>query len=110
MSSLRWETQSAIKALGGRLYSHELMDTLFMLPYCRIRNLVESGVAKQQTAGRYLHVLAEAGILREIPSGREKLYLNHRLMRVLCDGAETGEPFPEAKWGRTCEKFQKKFS
>ncbi len=94
---LMGETKSAIKALGGRLYSHELIDTLFMLPYCRIRNLVESGVAKQQTAGRYLHALAEAGILSEIPSGREKLYLNHRLMRVLCDGADTWEPFPEAK-------------
>ncbi len=91
---LMGETKNAIKALGGRLYSHELIDTLFMLPYCRIRNLVDAGVAKQQTAGRYLHALAEAGILREIPSGRDKLYLNHRLMRVLCDGADAWEPFP----------------
>ena len=88
------DTKGAVKALGGRLYSRELMDILFMLPYCRIRNLVEAGVAKQQTAGRYLHALARAGILREISSGREKLYLNHRLMRVLCDGADSWEPFP----------------
>lgn len=52
-----------------------------------------AGVARQQTAGRYLHALSEAGILREIPSGREKLYLNHRLLRVLCDGADDWEPF-----------------
>lgn len=90
---LMGETKTAIKALGGRLYSHELIDTLFKLPYCRIRNLVDAGVARQQTAGRYLHALSEAGILREIPSGREKLYLNHRLLRVLCDGADDWEPF-----------------
>ena len=66
---------------------------LFKLPYCRIRNLADAGVARQQTAGRYLHALSEAGILREIPSGREKLYLNHRLLRVLCDGADDWEPF-----------------
>jgi hypothetical protein len=57
------------------------------------RNLADACVARQQTAGRYLHALSEAGILREIPSGREKLYLNHRLLWVLCDGADDWEPF-----------------
>ena len=89
---LMGETKTALKALGGHLYSHELIDTLFRLPYCRIRNLVDAGVAKEQTSGRYLHALADAGIVREIPSGREKLYLNYRLLQVLCDGADTWEP------------------
>lgn len=90
---LMGEAKIAIKAMGGHLYSHELIDTLFRLPYCRIRNLVDAGVAKQQTAGRYLRALAGAGILREVPFGREKLYLNHRLLQVLCEGADDWEPF-----------------
>ena len=92
---LMGETKNAIRALGGRIYSHELLDTLFKLPYCRIRNLVEAGVARQQTAGRYLHALASAGILREVRMGRDKLYFNHRLFDVLCGGAETWAPFPK---------------
>ena len=91
---LMGETKTAIRALGGHLYSHELIDTLFKLPYCRIRNLVEAGVAKQQTAGRYLHALAAADILREVRTGRDKLFLNHRLFDVLCGGADEWEPFP----------------
>lgn len=91
---LMGETKAAVRALGGRLCSQELLDTLFKLPYCRIRNLVEAGVAQQQTAGRYLHALAAAGILREIRTGRDKLFFNHRLFDVLCGGVADWVPFP----------------
>ena len=80
------ETKDQLRAMGGGIYSHELINVLFRLPYCRIRNLVEAEVAKAQTAGRYLHALANAGLLREIPFGREKLYLNWRLYDILCGG------------------------
>lgn len=81
------ETKGTLREMGGGIYSHELINVLFRLPYCRIRNLVDAGIAKPQTAGRYLHALANAGILREIPSGREKLFLNWRLYDILCGGA-----------------------
>lgn len=38
---------------------------LFNQPYCRIENLVEAGIAKRETASRYLKVLAAAALLRE---------------------------------------------
>jgi len=50
---------------------------------CRIDNLVERGVAKRQTASIYLKQLVSIGILKEMEVGREKLYINTRLLREL---------------------------
>jgi hypothetical protein len=52
-------------------------------PYCRIRNVVDAGIAERQTAAVYLKQLAGAGVLEEIKVGREKLFINPRLMRLL---------------------------
>lgn len=66
-----------------KIYTHELIQALFAQPYCRIENLVERGVAKRQTASTYLKQLVEIGVLEEMSAGREKLYLNTRLLREL---------------------------
>lgn len=66
-----------------KIYTHELIQALFAQPYCRIENLVERGVAKRQTASNYLKQLVEIGVLEEMNAGREKLYLNTRLLREL---------------------------
>jgi Fic family protein len=64
-------------------YSRELIDLIFVQPYCRIENVVEAGIAKRQTASVYLHGLAEAGILREEQVGLNKLFLNTRFLKLL---------------------------
>ena len=56
-----------------------------MQPYCRIENLVQAGVAKRQTASRYLKLLAGSGVLEERKSGREKLFINPRLLALLAE-------------------------
>ncbi len=66
-----------------KIYTHELIQALFAQPYCRIENLVERGVAKRQTASTYLKQLVEIGVLEEMSAGREKLFLNTRLLREL---------------------------
>lgn len=66
-----------------KIYSHELIQTLFMQPYCRIENLVEAGIARRQTASLYLRQLVDIGVLEEMTSGREKLWLNTRLLNEL---------------------------
>lgn len=68
-----------------KIYSWELVQILFAQPYCRIDNLVESGLAKRQTASVYLKQLVEIGVLDEMTTGREKLYLNTRLLQELND-------------------------
>jgi Fic family protein len=70
-----------VEAAGG--YSRELVELLFVQPYCRIRNVVEAGIAQRQTAAEYLKELASAGILLEVKVGREKLFINPRLMQLL---------------------------
>lgn len=66
-----------------KIYSWELVQTVFSQPYCRIDNLVESGIAKRQTASTYLKQLVDIGVLEEVVSGREKLYINTRLLQEL---------------------------
>jgi Fic family protein len=68
-----------------KIYTHELMDVVFTQPYCRIDNLVQAGIAKRETASRYLKLLAEQGILRERKLGREKLFVHTALLELLAE-------------------------
>lgn len=61
----------------------DLIELLFKLPYCRIADVVDADIAKRQTAAVYLQSLADAGILSVQERGREKLFLNHRLIALL---------------------------
>ena len=45
--------------------------------------MAEAGIAERQTAAVYLKELAGAGVLQEVKVGREKLFINPRLTRVL---------------------------
>lgn len=65
------------------IYSRELVELIFVQPYCRIGNIVESGIAKRQTASVYLKELSDIGVLKEVKAGREKLFINPRLMTLL---------------------------
>jgi Fic family protein len=68
-----------------KIYSRELIELFFTQPYCRISNLVESGVAKRQTASVYLKELTTLGILREVKVGREKLFIHPQFLKLLTD-------------------------
>jgi Fic family protein len=72
-----------LRASHPKLYDRDLVDVIFEQPYCRIRNVVERGLGTRQSASRYLKGLVEAGVLREVRSGREKLFVNPRLMALL---------------------------
>ncbi|MHC4745537.1 MAG: protein adenylyltransferase Fic [Planctomycetota bacterium] len=72
-----------------KIYSRELIDEVFTQPYCRIDNLVQRGIAKRQTASRYLKLLVEIGVLEERKIGREKLFVNPHLLSLLADEGET---------------------
>lgn len=81
--TLMAETTEYVREKLPKIYTHELVQSLFAQPYCRIDNLVERGIAKRQTASAYLKQLVEIGVLEEMSAGREKLYLNTRLLREL---------------------------
>jgi Fic family protein len=72
-----------LRRVHPKLYDRDLVDVIFEQPYCRIRNVVDRGLGTRQSASRYLHGLVDAGVLREVRVGREKLFLNPRLMALL---------------------------
>jgi Fic family protein len=75
------------------IYSRELVDAVFEFPYCRIGNLTERGLAKRQTASVYLKELVKVGVLTEKQAGRERFFINPRLMQLLTRDANVTEPF-----------------
>ncbi len=85
-----------VKARASKIYSRELVDMLFVQPYCRIQNLVEADIAKRQTASVYLKQLASLGMLREVKVGREKLFLHNNFVRLL-----TSDDHPVLAYGST---------
>jgi Fic family protein len=87
-------TAAHIRQRLPKIYSHELTNLIFKLPYCRISNLVEDGIAKRQTASVYLKQLVEAGVLVEAETTKEKLFIHPRLLRLLTTDSNDFEPFP----------------
>ena len=76
-------TIAHVKQAAPKIYSRELVDLIFDLPYCRIQNLVERGLSGRQAASRHLKLLVGIGVLEARPVGREKLFIHPKLMRLL---------------------------
>jgi Fic family protein len=66
-----------------KIYTWELIELLFKQPYCRIANVVDAGLAKRQTASVYLKLLADLGVLREVTTGRESLFVHPKYVELL---------------------------
>ena len=79
------ETATAVRQGRPKIYSRELVELIFVHPYCRISDVVAADIAKRQTAAVYLNALAAEGILRQIKAGRENLYLNPPLLALLAE-------------------------
>lgn len=76
-----------------KIYSRELIDVLFSQPYCRIQNLVDAGIAKRETAARYLRELVEIGVLEDQRMGKEILFLHPAYLRLLSDNNHTPQRY-----------------
>jgi len=85
-----------VKQHAPKLYSQELVELVFIQPYCRIGNVVDAGLAKRQAASEYLKELCDIGVLEEIRSGREKLFIHPQLIKLL-----TAEGHRVPKYGAT---------
>ena len=85
-----------VKTRASKIYTRELVDMLFVQPYCRIQNLVDAEIAQRQTASVYLQQLTELGMLRGIRVGREKLFIHPNFVRLL-----TSDDHPVLPYGST---------
>jgi Fic family protein len=101
----RWTTAkiAAIRALAEhttehvrtrlpKSYARELVDVIFEQPWCRSANLVDKGIARRQAASRCLHDFAALGVLREMPLGKEELFIHHKLMQLLSQDSNPFQP------------------
>ena len=86
IKSIRELMEHTAQYVHGKLpktYSWELVEILFKQPYCRIGNLVDAGIAKRQTASVYLKQLCDIGILKEVKSGRETIFVHPKYIELL---------------------------
>ena len=93
--SLERQTIEYIRSINdlNKIYSRELIDLIFQRPYCRSSTLVDANVAQRQTAMKYLKIMSEYGILMPFNLGREKLFINTRLMDLLASDSHQFTPF-----------------
>jgi hypothetical protein len=58
-----------------------------------ISNLVDRGIAKRQTASAYLKELVRIGVLEEKQAGKERLFINPRLLLLLTRETNQSAPY-----------------
>lgn len=93
-------TAAFVSKQAPSIYSRELIELLFEQPYCRISNIVAAGLAHRETASTYLRRLTDMGVLKEIRRGRDKLFLNPRLLAMLTSDSNHFNALEPARAGR----------
>ncbi len=77
------ETVEYVKKSLPKIYSKELVEELFVHPYCKIEFLVNVLGIERKAASKYLVQLEDVGILKQYKIGREKIFINLKLLELL---------------------------
>lgn len=83
IENLMKDFSTEIQAKLPKIYSKDLVEVLFRLPYTKRKYLEEAGMGNLKTVGNYLHELEDNNFLKSEKVGKEKLYLNYRLLSIL---------------------------
>ncbi len=110
LETARWTTQKIqsirqlmeitadyVRETRPKVYNRDLLDLIFIQPYCRITNVVDAKIAHRQTAANYLKELCEIGVLAEAKIGREKLFIHPRFLQLLTADNHTVYPYERDK-------------
>lgn len=95
--SLMDHTAEHIRQSAPKIYSREIVELIFNMPYCRIANVVERGIAKRQAASTYLKALCQAGVLLEEKVGRDKLFLHRKYLDLLSSDEHHFNDYPSSR-------------
>lgn len=71
------------RAQMGRRYRKELIELIFQQPFTRIAFLEQAGIARRDAASVHLRELERIGLLRSHKYGRDVLYFNETLFKLL---------------------------
>lgn len=77
------KTIETVKEKASKIYSKELVETLFVNPYCKIEFITKSVNVERKAASRYLHQLEEIGVLKSYKIGKENIFINTELIELL---------------------------
>jgi len=77
------ETTDLIKQNAPKIYSRELVEIIFKELYTRISNVENALDITRKTASNYLNELVKIGILEVESKGREKIFINKRLLEIV---------------------------
>lgn len=83
MNVLIEETSLEIKTKHPKMYSKELVEILFSEFYTRIGNVEQGLNVTRKTASNYLNELTDSGILTVKIKGKDKLFVNQRLVQLM---------------------------
>ena len=78
-------TAEKIKDELPKIYSRELVDLIFFEFYTKISYIEEGLGVSRKTAYKYLSQLEEKGYLESEKIGRERIYLNKKLFKIVKD-------------------------
>lgn len=93
IKSLMDEAAQYVSEALPKIYSRELIEALFMQPYCRTGDVVDAGIGHRNTVSRYLKELTQSGVLESRKEGRERLYINWRFLELLTGDSNEFKPF-----------------
>jgi len=68
-----------------KIYSKELVETIFENPYSKTDFLVKKLNVNRKTAAKYFTELENNGFLTHAQIGREKIFIHKKLMRILSE-------------------------
>ncbi|MGL5057796.1 MAG: Fic family protein, partial [Fusobacteriaceae bacterium] len=77
------ETMILIQNKAPKIYSKDLVETLFLHPYTKIDFLAENLGISRQTASSYLNQIEELNILKKEKVGKYNYYINLKLFQLL---------------------------
>ena len=77
------EIKSQVRAENKKIYSSELIQSLFVYPVITPTKLANELNKHYTTTSKYLAQLTEMGILQESTVGKYHLFANHKLLKIL---------------------------
>lgn len=89
MKSLMKRYKNDIRNNHNKIYSQDLLNTLFRHPYTRIEFVQNELQKTRQTAARYLEELCEGGLLTKHKMGKSNYYINGPLAELFLDAPAT---------------------
>lgn len=88
INKLLERTAKEIREKLPSIYSRELVDLIFFEFYTKITYIKEGLGISRKTAAKYLSNLEEEGFLISEKVGRERIYINENLFRIVKKAGE----------------------